>query len=300
METKLFIDDIKELTPPLSHPLDEAQIKFEMEQTSLYEGSIVYGQPREFMASVPFEMMRRVFMDTIRYVPFDRFLELLKESALEFKRRYHPQPYVIVIRKMNPCKSNFWVAKLLLSQTVLRTYPPVDIVSNALDTKDTKGKLLLFPDDGMFSGQQMHALVSRTKHSHSHSDDAVVLVAVTTRIALEKVAKAGANVIYGELVPTMADTIRLLGPEYTQAYASILKNGYERDYLDKAVLYFDHKLPDEFSVARGLSRFISGCRQDDMTNETKQRQKRGNWKSPHSKRCPVPPYVLSRECLASS
>lgn len=300
METKLFIDDIKELTPPLSHPLDQAQIKFEMDQTNLYEGSIVYGQPREFVASVPFEMMRRVFMDTIRYVPFDRFLELIKESAIEFKRRYHPQPYVIVIRKMNPCKSNFWVTKLLLSQTVLRKYLPVDIVGDSLD-KDVKGEILLFPDDGMFSGQQMHALVSRaSRHSRFGEGEAVVLVAVTTRIALEKVSVAGANVIYGELVPTMADTIRLLGPKYTQAYASILDNGYERDYLDKAVLYFDHKLPDEFSVARGLSRFISGCRQDDMTNETKQRQKRANWKSPHSKRCPVPPYVLSRECLASS
>lgn len=299
METKLFIDDIKELTPPLSHPLDQAQIKFEMDQTNLYEGSIVYGQPREFVANIPFEMMRRVFMDTIRYVPFDRFLELLKESALEFKRRYHPQPYVIVIRKMNPCKSNFWVAKLLLSQTVLRTYPPVDIVS---DVAKTKGKLLLLPDDGMFSGQQMHALVSRaSRHSRFGEGEAVVvLVAVTTRIAIEKVSKAGANVIYGELVPTMADTIRLLGPKYTRAYASILDNDYERDYLDKAVLYFDHKLPDEFSVARGLSRFISGCRQDDTSSETKQRQKRANWKSPHSKRCPVPPYVLSRECLASS
>lgn len=284
-----FIDQDQGRLEPRSHPLDVKQIELEFKRTRddpiFNTGHKIYGHPPDYLDLVPFETMREVFVQSIRHITHTEFLQLLNKIANEFHRKYHPKPYTMVIPGFDRCKSNFWVAQQLLSKTIMREYAPVEVIGKCNDA-DTD--LVVIPDDGLFSGQQMEAAIERC----SGDLDVVVLVAVATNRALSRLARHDADVIYGDKIENLTDTIERLGGKYTEAYKDILSSSRARSNLELAVMYFDHKVPDEQSVVWEIRDFIGGCRARDISDETKADQSGAR----RIDECPVPPYKINPSC----
>lgn len=272
------------LRPRRLYPLDVKQIEIESKRTEPDPNADdFYGMHKDFMKLIPFKVARDVFHGTIRRISFDEFLGLLDKAANEFHRKYYPRPYSMVIPGMNRCKSNFWVAELLFEYTVLNQYPPVSIYG---DCSRVAADLVLFADDGLFTGEQMENSVSNCRLAV----EAVVLVAVATSTGKRRVERSvhgpETTVIAGDKVDSLIETATRLGGKHLDAYAKLAGNSRAMYWLAKPIVYFDHKLPDWHSVSANISKYIVGCRGHEATP---------SW-DPDD--CLVPPYTTNPSCLS--
>lgn len=274
------------LAPKRSYPIDEKAIAnakldpaFDGLKASSYTG---YNDNEKYP---PLEIARDAFLKALRYISHQEFMFLLEKATAKFIDKYAKQPYTIFVEGVDACKSNMWVTNLLILETPISyEYPPEDVTSDLPLTK-----LVLFADDGLFTGNQMFETIETVLKLDSDRSSPilykpVVLVAVTTRRALDQL-KDIADVIYGDILDTVEDAAMSLGGPHRQ----FALDGYFGE--QRPAVYFDHKVPDSVSVPVAVGRFVSGCGDDisaDVEMETLLALE---------SHCPVPPYKISASCL---
>lgn len=255
---------------------------------------------------------KSIFFHSIRHISFDEFMQHLKASAEAFHTHYFPRKYTMVITTSaafpESTKSNAWIARLLLSRTCLSDYRPSDVIFGDLDSplklpSRDLCDLYVVPDDAVFGGSQMKAVVQNLFESKMPEVPKVpeievaVIVAATTRLGLDRINLVGRqiSVFYADVLQSMQQTARLLA-----SYG--LVNGLDDEAIDymkdsQCAVYFDHKIPDFESVPTDLiSNFARGCLFGNFSDLTKKHQQMATFEveSTQSWMCPVPPYKLEK------
>lgn len=285
------------LAPRQTFPIDyEALV--ELSDTKELD-EIDFGVPDSARRFISPTVARDVFEHTLRHISFEEFLGHLNEAANAFAFAHAPTPYSLVVDGMNRCKSNFWVMELLLDPLgggILGTkYPPAEIVS---DVSEAICDLVMFPDDAMFTGNQMRETVLSGGISRPSDRTLAVVVAVTTNLAAQKFADRGVEVFYGDVINSMVEIARLLGSEDKAMFDRALANVSVQDalLLHRPAVYFDHKIPDETSVPELVRLFVSGCQDRQRMSKQTLLDQRRTGRSSHLDTCPVPPYLLTPSC----
>lgn len=274
---------------------------------------IDFGIPDAARRYISPSVARDVFEHTLRHISFEEFLTNLTEAANAFALAHAPEPYSLVVEGMNRCKSNFWVMELLIDPLgggILGTkYRPSEIVS---DVSEARYNLVMFPDDAMFTGNQMRETVLSSELSRrssrrlssigemtQHDRILSVVVAFTTNLAAQKFAERGVEVFYGDVINSMVEIASLVGPEHEAMFDEALANVSPQDalLLHRPAVYFDHKIPDDTSVPELVQLFVSGCQDKQQTSKQTQLDQRRAKRHRYRDYCPVPPYILTPSCL---
>lgn len=297
------------LTPLESFPIDYGSIIESLEHPEtrprLERGFMRWAGTYE----CSLETFKSIFFHSIRHISFDEFMQHLVASAEAFHAHYFPRKYTMVITTSaafpDSTKSNAWVARLLLSRTCLSDYRPSDVIFGDLDSplKLPSCDLYVVPDDAIFGGSQMKAVVQNLFESKMPEVPKVpeievaVIVAATTRLGLDRINLVGRQirVFYSDVLQSMQQTARLLS-----SYG--LVNDMDNETIEhmkdsQCAVYFDHKIPDFESVPTDLiSNFARGCLFGNFSDLTKKHQQMATFEveSTQSWMCPVPPYKLEK------
>lgn len=257
------------------------------------------------------DVFKLVFFHSLRHISFDEFMQHLRASAEAFRTHYFPHRYKLVVAKSvsvpKSAKSNNWVAKLLLNETCLKDYPPVEIIQEPglgnVYPRFDKDDVILIPDDGLFSGNQMMSFLSDltedlmdTSQDVKCHPEVAVLVAATTRIALSRIQRMNnikCHVFYASIMQSMGEVGRLLEKLYPR---EVCIDESLKSSLIMCATYFDHKMPDFMSIPDDLVQlFVQGCASDEYSELTKKHQQMAEKFSPEypwRMTCPVPPYKI--------
>ena len=204
----------------------------------------------------------------LQYVPFSEFLIALKESADKFEKAVAGEPFVLVLPD-EKCKSSMWVAELLIHHRLISK--PVDVVATFKEAHQLYPDVqhYLMVDDGMYSGLQLSATIMKQARESGKTSETLpsilVIVPFATEHAIKMLTSEGVTVFVARVMP-------VLSSENTRA-ARLPDINMER----KPIVYFDHKIPDEFSTYEAIVRqFVPAC----------------IW----SRSCVTPPYKSSWSC----
>lgn len=291
-----WLDDLNRdrdfLIPKETFPIDYQQLILDVLSATSDEdkSNRYFGLNWEYKPYIPRGIAARVFAQNIRHITFSEFLGYLQDAAEAFYHEYYPIPYVMVVGD-KPCKSNRWAMKLLLEHTILKDYPPFNVLEKSASV-DLENVLAVYPDDGLFTGDQMSRMIGWNSGGKN-----VVIVGVTTNRAKAQFSPS-TDIFYGDVIDTLFETAQKMGGASRDAFNQASNHifGHARKLMLRPVVYFDHKQPDEVSVAGEVGDYIYGCDRDAMTETTKQDRARVTWPIHYSSMCPVPPYLLMPSC----
>jgi len=261
----------------------------------------------------------------LRHIPWPEFVQALREAVDLFLWQYRDDqgrlpPWLLVVPNLDRCKSNYWVAELLLARTAMAEQPdalwPVDVVPDLATAKQEHPDVHLFvyADDVLYSGSQTAASIeqhldgwAKQQFHLKHKKQAQVAGAEVKQVDVDdpwfdtslldrKWPETDDLVV---LVPFAtvrgAERVATAGKRHgwqvavQVLYARPLRSlndwarrlGRRATFYENTPTYFDHKIADSASVWPAASTIRSWIPRCDAAG---------------SAECPLPPYKQSRRC----